>query len=104
MPVYWITYRFADAVVKGRDRSQRVEDFTGAIADLTGKVWAEPAAFVVFEADASIAVAASLLQDTIEPEADMFLIHEIDGEEAIICGSFKDPDILEFMPHLKTLV
>ncbi len=47
---------------------------------------------------------ASLLRDAIDPARDMFLLHEIDREDAIICGDYADPDILVFMPHLKKLL
>lgn len=104
MPVFWVTFRFADRLFEGRSGEQRQEAFKAVLSDLTRRVWAEPAAFVVFEASASITVVAALLQETIDPTCDLFLLNEIDGEDAILCGKYEDPDILSFMPHLKTLI
>ena len=42
--------------------------------------------------------------NAIDPSCDMFLLHDIDGEDAIIGGAYADLDILSFMPHLRTLV
>lgn len=104
MAVYWTTFRFSAAQAGGRSPEQRRRAFEAVLTDLTDKVWAETPAFVVFAAPASIEVVAALLQEAIDPSCDMFLLHEIAGEEAIICGAYADPDILAFMPHLKTLV
>jgi len=104
MPVYWVTFRLDEQASGDKPKEQRLAEFQSVFAELTDKVWAEPAAFVVFEAAPSMEVVASLLRDAINPATDMFLLHEIDREDAIICGTYSDPDILLFMPHLKRLV
>jgi hypothetical protein len=104
MAVYWVTFRFSPAPSDRGSYEQRLEAFQAVFSDLTNKIWAEPAAFIVFEAAPSIEVVAALFQEAIDPSCDMFLLHEIDGEDAIIGGAYADLDILSFMPHLKTLV
>ncbi len=104
MPVYWVTFRFDEQASGERSRDERVAEFHAVLSELTDKIWAEPAAFIVFQAAPSIEVVASLLRDAIDPASDMFLLHEIDREDAIICGTYSDTDILVFMPHLKKLV
>ena len=104
MPVFWVTFRFSDQPSNGPSLEQRRKAVSAVFSDLTDKIWAEPVDFVVFEAPASITVVAALLQEAIDPACDMFLLHEIDGEDAIICGKYGDPDILTFMPHLRTLI
>ena len=104
MAVYWITFRFSPARSERGSSEQRYQAFRAVFSDLTNKIWAEPAAFIVFEAAPSIEVIATLLQDAIDPTCDMFLLHEIDGEDAIIGGAYADSDILSFMPHLRMLV
>jgi hypothetical protein len=104
MAVYWVTFRFSPAPSDRGSSEQRHKAFHAVLSDLTDKIWAEPAAFIVFEAAPSIEVVASLFQEAIDPSCDMFLLHEIDGEDAIIVGAYADLDILSFMPHLRTLV
>jgi len=104
MPVYWVTFRLADRASSEVSKEEVLGQFQAVLSELTDKVWAEPAAFIVFEAVPSIEVVASLLRDAIDPARDMFLLHEIDREDAIICGEYADPDILFFMPHLKKLL
>jgi len=104
MPVYWVTFRLGDRASSEVSKDEVLGEFQAVLSELTDKVWAEPAAFIVFEAAPSIEVVASLLRDAIDPARDMFLLHEIDREDAIICGDYADPDILVFMPHLKKLL
>ena len=81
MPGYWVTFRFSgNGARRGEAASIRREAFMDVFSELTSKVWAEPADFVVFDAPASIEIVASLLQETIDTERDMFMIHEINGE------------------------
>src|SRR5215212_7464695 len=96
--------RFSPASSDRGSYEQRHEAFHAVLSDLTDKIWAEPAAFVMLEAAPSIEVIAALLQEAIDPSCDMFLLHEIDGEDAIVGGAYADLDILSFMPHLRTLV
>ncbi len=90
MAVYWVTFRFSLGHSDRGSYEQRHEAFHAVFSDLTDKIWAEPAAFIVFEAAPSIEVIASLFQEAIDPRCDMFLLHEIDGEDAIIVGPYAD--------------
>src|SRR3954467_14320503 len=82
MAVYWVTFRFSPAPPDRGSSEQRHGAFHAVLSDPTVKIWAEPAAFIVFGAAPSIEVVASLFQEAIDPSCDMFLLHEIDGEDA----------------------
>jgi hypothetical protein len=68
-----------------------------------GKYWDQTTSFVIFESASKIGAIARDAKSAIDPRYDLFLIRELDVQNAIICGKNADNDVYELMPYLKNI-
>lgn len=103
MAAFWLTFRIENRVVGGRTYDERRQALYDAIQQRTTKWWLKPTSFIAFESSHSLGAIAAASKLAIAPSHDLFLMREMDTQNAIICGSNDDGDIYQLMPYLKLL-
>ncbi len=86
MNTYWLSFKIAEGTFGGRDKLKRTEIFWNMIENLGGtNSWRGIESFVVFEHSASFNPTAAMLEHSMAPALDMFLLQNMQGE-AVLCG------------------
>lgn len=103
MATYWITFRIEQRTVNGRSYAERYEALQQAVLGSATRYWQEPTSFIAFETSASIDAVSTVCKASIAPSHDLFLVREMDKQNARICGQNGDKDIQDLMPYLKAI-
>lgn len=105
MTNYWLTFRLAHRSVGNRTYEQRYEALQATIRRhaYALDIWDEPTSFFAFTSAHAIDAVAMACKLAIAPSADMFLIREIDRQEARVCGLVLNRTIVKLMPYLRVI-
>ena len=99
MAIYSLSYHLHE---DGASR-QRQFGLMRAVHGVQRRYWDRTDNFVVFETAHTIDFLGGLLKSEINPKIDLFLLFEVGGSDAVVCGNNSDPDILSILPKCRQI-
>ena len=97
MTVYWLSYRLEDRSTRTGTYGQRHDALMLVLETVSSIRWTQTTSFAVFSSDLPIVPAGMAFRAAVDPEVDVFLLREMDGRSAVICGKNRDNGIRRLM-------
>jgi len=100
---YWLTFRLSARSVNYITYDDRRQALLAAVERHSTDRWEEPTSFLAFRSGSTIEAISKACKLAIAPSWDMFLIREMDRQNARIGGLVLDRKIFQMMPYLKAV-